>query len=287
MPSHAGFRRLATLAVAVLAFASGGAAFADTFTADGDSLRNATQSSIDFGNVNCGETVTKSTAVVVTRKGDTKDETTNNPNIYANGAVVNVTTAAAGAGLSAGSGSVTLSSNWVTVNQNTDSSPAIVTVSLTSTTPGGGTGSVTYTATGPAAVGGTKTFTATLPATWTTGNCSIPTTTTVSCPTSVTYTGRAQEPCTATTTGAGLNVSRSVTYSDNLNFGTATASASFPATGNYLGSSGSTTFAITKAPSSVNVTCASATYTGSALTTCSGMPVGVGTVDTSVPVSLT
>lgn len=73
------------------------------------------------------------------------------------------------------------------------------------------------------------------------------TATTVSCPASVPYTGGAQTPCTASVTGAaGLNQSLAVSYANNQNAGTATASASYAATSNYQASSGSVTFAITK-----------------------------------------
>src|SRR4030095_6753183 len=51
--------------------------------------------------------------------------------------------------------------------------------------------------------------------------------TVVSCPASVTYTGAAQSPCTATVTGAGgLNQVLTVAYTNNTNAGTANASAS-------------------------------------------------------------
>ena len=73
-------------------------------------------------------------------------------------------------------------------------------------------------------------------------------TTTVTCPTSVTYTGSALTPCTAAATGAGgLNQSLAVSYSANTNVGTANASASFGGDANHTGSNGSNTFAIDKA----------------------------------------
>ena len=74
-------------------------------------------------------------------------------------------------------------------------------------------------------------------------------------------------------------------YSNNTNAGTATASASFAASGAYLASTDSKPFAIAKASSSVSVTCSPGVYTGSA-TPCTGTPVGAGTVNTSIPVSL-
>ena len=91
-----------------------------------------------------------------------------------------------------------------------------------------------------------------------------PTTTEVTCPPSVTYNGAAQEPCTATVTGAGgLTQSVPVTYSNNLNAGTATGSATFAESANHLGSSDSKTFEILRAPVTATAGGGSATYDGS------------------------
>ncbi len=69
--------------------------------------------------------------------------------------------------------------------------------------------------------------------------------TVVSCPASVTYTGAPRTPCSAMTTGAGgLSQSTTVTYSNNTNIGTATANATYAGDANHTGSSGSATFAI-------------------------------------------
>jgi hypothetical protein len=74
-----------------------------------------------------------------------------------------------------------------------------------------------------------------------------PTTTTVSCPAMVAYTGAPQTPCSATVTGAGgLSQAVAVTYVNNTDGGTATASASYLGDANYSGSSGSATFAIVR-----------------------------------------
>lgn len=76
-----------------------------------------------------------------------------------------------------------------------------------------------------------------------------PSTTTVSCPASVLYDGTAQTPCTAGfTTVDGLSGSLSVSYSDNIDPGTATASASYPGDANHLPSSDSVTFTIDLGP---------------------------------------
>ena len=69
-------------------------------------------------------------------------------------------------------------------------------------------------------------------------------TTAISCPPSVLFTGSAQTPCTASVSGAGgLDESLDVTYADNV-VGTATASAAYGGDANHEGSSASTTFVI-------------------------------------------
>src|SRR5204863_101706 len=72
-------------------------------------------------------------------------------------------------------------------------------------------------------------------------------TTTVTCPTNVTYTGSPLTPCSASVTGAGgLSQTLTVSYSNNTGAGTATASASYAGDANHTASSDSTTFAIAK-----------------------------------------
>ena len=114
-----------------------------------------------------------------------------------------------------------------------------------------------------------------------------PTTVTVTCPASVEYNGSAQTPCSATVTGAGgLNQPLPVSYSNNTNAGTATASASYAESANHLGETGSTDFTITKAPTTVVVSCpASVEYNGAAQTPCSATVTGNGGLNQSVPVN--
>src|SRR6185312_15242587 len=109
-------------------------------------------------------------------------------------------------------------------------------------------------------------------------------TTTVTCPDSVTYDGTAQEPCTAEVTGAGgLHESLSVGYSHNTDAGTATASASFAGDDNHTASDDSTTFAIAKAPSTTAVTCPdSVTYDGTAQEPCTAEVTGAGGLHASL-----
>ena len=112
-------------------------------------------------------------------------------------------------------------------------------------------------------------------------------TTTVICPTSVTYDGTAQTPCSATVTGAGgLSQSLSVSYTDNTNAGTASASASFAGDSNHDGSNDSKTFQIDKAASTTIVTCpSSVTYNGSAQMPCTAAVTGAGGLSQSLSVS--
>jgi Uri superfamily endonuclease len=111
--------------------------------------------------------------------------------------------------------------------------------------------------------------------------------TTITCPTSVTYTGSALEPCTATATGAGsLSVSVTVVYGNNTNVGTATADATYTGDANHNGSVATQkTFAIDKASSSTTINCpTSVTYTGSALEPCTATATGAGGLSVSVTV---
>ena len=73
-------------------------------------------------------------------------------------------------------------------------------------------------------------------------------TTTITCPTNVTYDGSPQTPCTATATGAGaLNVVVTVVYGNNTNAGTATADATYAGDANHDGSTANqVTFTIDK-----------------------------------------
>jgi hypothetical protein len=106
-------------------------------------------------------------------------------------------------------------------------------------------------------------------------------TVTVTCPTSVTYTGSAKTPCSATVTGAGgLSESVTVSYSDNTNAGPATASASYAGDANHSGDSDSTGFTIDKANATIDVTGYTETYDGQPHTA-TGTATGVENEDLS------
>ena len=108
-----------------------------------------------------------------------------------------------------------------------------------------------------------------------------------------TYTGSALTPaCTATATGAGslsVNATDSIVFSDNTNAGTANVSASYGGDSNHTGTTGSTTFTINKATSTVTVTCPAGpyTYTGSALTpACTATATGAGNLSVNATNSI-
>ncbi|PYY00065.1 MAG: hypothetical protein DMG64_17800, partial [Acidobacteria bacterium] len=75
------------------------------------------------------------------------------------------------------------------------------------------------------------------------------------------YTGSAQTPCTAVATGAGnLNAQLTPSYSNNVNAGTASATADFTGDANHTSSSNTAVFTIGKATASVTPAAASKTY---------------------------
>jgi len=101
--------------------------------------------------------------------------------------------------------------------------------------------------------------------------------TVVTCPSSVTYTGSALTPCSVAVTGAGLSLTPTATYTNNTAAGTASAAYAYTGDANHTGSSDSKTFAISKATSTTVVTCpASVIYTGSPQTPCTVSVTGAG-----------
>jgi hypothetical protein len=108
------------------------------------------------------------------------------------------------------------------------------------------------------------------------------TTVTLNCPASADYTGAAVTPCTATVAGAGgLSQSVTVIYTNNINVGTAAATASYIGDANHTPSTISTTFTIvlgSGTPTVTTVACPpTAPYTGSAVTPCTATVTGGGT----------
>jgi hypothetical protein len=117
-------------------------------------------------------------------------------------------------------------------------------------------------------------------------------TVTVTCGGPYVYTAAAQTPCIAQATGAGMSavdVSSSLTYSNNTNVGAATADASWSGDTNHTGNIGAGGFSITQATSTVTVTCTAGApyvYTGSPHTPCTAQATGVGLSPIDVTSSL-
>ena len=97
-----------------------------------------------------------------------------------------------------------------------------------------------------------------------------------------TYSGVAQEPCTAEATGVGMDpvdVTDSIVYSANVHAGTASAAASWDGDDDHTGNTGSSTFVIGQASSTVTVDCTAGapyTYSGVAQEPCTAEATGVG-----------
>ena len=115
------------------------------------------------------------------------------------------------------------------------------------------------------------------------------TVTTVTCSAGpFTFTGVAQTPCSAVTTRPGApNAAPAVSYEDNVNAGTATASATYAESANHLGSTDSETFTIAKAATVTTVTCSAGpfTFTGVAQTPCSAVTTRPGAANAAPAVS--
>ena len=116
-----------------------------------------------------------------------------------------------------------------------------------------------------------------------------PSTIDITCDSGSVYTGSAIKPCSATVTGVGgLNEGLEVSYTDNVNAGTATAKASWAGDNNHLEAERSTTFEIAKAPSMIDIACDSGSvYTGSEIKPCSATVTGAGDLNKGLEVSYT
>lgn len=101
----------------------------------------------------------------------------------------------------------------------------------------------------------------------------------------VVYTGQPRTPCTATVTAPdGLNaVVTDIKYTNNTDAGTATVLATFPGDGGHVGATGSATFEIAPAPTTVSVSCSNATYNGSPVSgNCAAVATGAGGLSATV-----
>ncbi|MGI8657773.1 MAG: PxKF domain-containing protein [Candidatus Limnocylindria bacterium] len=157
---------MATTASLVLA----AAAFADEAVADGDGITPVTNQNMAFGSVDCGVSATKTALVALQRT------TSGAPQIFQSGSTATVTIlSVTGSGLSAVMGSpntITLPSGWAGLSQGTMSAAVSSQVTVTSSTPGAGSGTVTYKATGVRqSDGAVITRQDPMTVTWTTGSC--------------------------------------------------------------------------------------------------------------------
>src|SRR5204863_9045191 len=89
------------------------------------------------------------------------------------------------------------------------------------------------------------------------------------------------------TRAGGVSQALAGNYADNVNAGTASASASYAGDSNHDGSSDSKTFTIAKAPTTTVVTCGAGpfTYNGSPQTPCSASVTGAGGLNQVLTVS--
>ena len=280
------------LATTALLVSIAGAAHADNVFVDGDAITIGTQADIDFGTLTCGSTATQQVAVYVQSNGHQGG----GPQVFADEAVVDVsaaTVAPLSVTVASGApGDITLPDDWegTAAYPNNALSPtgATAVVTLTAGNAAGDfTGTVNFSAVGKNVNGVAISRSAPITVRWKVGPCNVATatTTTVSCPASIVYTGSALTPCTATVTGeGGFSQTLSVTHAANTNVGTATAAAAFAGDATHKPSSGDATFQITKASSTTTVECpASVTYTGSALTPCTATVSGASLAQQLAP----
>ncbi len=110
----------------------------------------------------------------------------------------------------------------------------------------------------------------------------------LSCGSAETYDGTAHDACDAPIFGVGPTIgAATITYTGNINAGTATADATWSGDDNYNGSTDSTTFTIAQATSTVTVDCGLATYSGTPQSPCSATATGAGGLSADVNVIYT
>ncbi|MBC9822515.1 PxKF domain-containing protein [Terrabacter sp. MAHUQ-38] len=277
-------RRFSAAVVAAITLLATGAGVARSDELVADSLQTNV-AVLDLGSIACGAPASAPVDVYAQRSSGGSAG-----NVWADSQTLSVTTAVtavspAGTPVTAAGTSIPLPSNWGSLANGATANPTPnPTVTVTPTVAGAGSATVTYSTTGTNRSGSNLTRSDVVTVQWNAGTCATPTTTTVTCPASATYTGSAIEPCTAVVTGSGgFSESLPVTYTSNVNSGTATASAAYAGSSTRQASSGSKNFTVTKAPSTVSVSCpASVAWTGSAQTPCSATATGAGGLDATL-----
>ena len=132
-------------AIATLALAA--VALADNTVADGDGVAPVSDNNMTVGNVDCGLAKNKTALIAISRNGryDTAQ-------VFQKGSTVTVSVlSVTGAGLGAAMGAantITIPADWDTTDNNVLTAPVSSTVTVTSSTPGAGSGVVNYRATG-------------------------------------------------------------------------------------------------------------------------------------------
>ena len=281
-------RAAAGSTVATLLLAAGAiAAHADNLDVDADSLTVNAQTSIALGTVPCGTATSRTVDVWVNRNGQ-------NTQVFKNSSTVTVTASTSSAVLGttfAAGNTITMPSNWSAYGNNEHSPVVTATVTVTPTAAGSGSGTVTFAGSGVNSSEAAITRTVAVPVSWSAGSCApvtTPTTTTLDCPASVTYTGAALTPCTGSTTGsAGFSTTPTLAYTANTGAGTASVTATYAGDATHEPSSASATFTVAKAPTTTTLTCSDPTYTGGPLTPCTAETTGAGTVTGSPTVEYT
>jgi hypothetical protein len=280
-------RAVTAMAVALgLIVATGALVRADNLIVDGDAITPVIDESAAFGAVPCGVPTTRSLLLAVTRAGGGAGI-----NVYAGSSTVTFSVPAPPPGISVSipADTVVLPSNWPTLGNGASSTTVAAAITITPTVAGAGSASVIFSGAGTNVPGDDLNRTDTVSVTWDAGVCATPTSTAVTCPPSVTYTGSSLTPCTATVTGSGgFSQSVPVTHSNNVNAGVATATATFEGSGSHRPSTGSANFTIEKAPSMVSLSCVSpVTYTGAALTPCTATATGAGGLNVALTAAYT
>ena len=135
---------LGTLAAALVV---GATAIADNVDADGDGVAPVASNDMSFGNVDCGVPTDKTALIAISRNGNYATS-----NVFLKGSTVTVSVVSVtGSGLSAvmnAPTTITIPSNWDTAPNNTLTASVSSKVTVNSSTPGSGSGSVLYRATG-------------------------------------------------------------------------------------------------------------------------------------------
>ena len=132
------------LGASIAALVLAAVALADNTIADGDGVTPVDNQNMAVGNVDCGVAKNKIALIAISRNG--------NGNVFKNSTSATVSiVSVTGAGLSAVMGAsttISIPSDWGALDNNTLTSAVSSTVTVDSSTPGAGSGVVTYRATG-------------------------------------------------------------------------------------------------------------------------------------------